>query len=124
MCLALAQGTSGVPRGQLAHLPLAHSHNELALLPIIYSWYIWQDGLHTQSRRYTAALRQNDGEGLPPIAMPGLAQPGPFNLAASLSTRTAKRILNLEFVEMSKVTADATSEQAPMGRPETLPCMV
>ncbi len=41
------------------------------------------------------------------------AQPGPFNPAASLSTNVVKRILDLEFGEMSEVTVDADLPQGP-----------
>ncbi len=41
------------------------------------------------------------------------AQPGPFNLAATPSTKVVKRILDLEFVEMSEVTVDADLPQGP-----------
>ena len=47
---------------------------------------------------------------------PSLTVPGPFNPAASLATRVTKRILDLEFVEMSEVTMDLTPEHVP-GRP-------
>ena len=47
---------------------------------------------------------------------PAVTAPGPFNPAASLSPKVVKRILELEFVEMSEVTVDDDIPQAP-GRP-------
>ena len=47
---------------------------------------------------------------------PSLALTGPFNPAASLSTKVTKKILDLEFVEMAEVTLDHTPDQVP-GRP-------
>ena len=45
-----------------------------------------------------------------------LHAPGPFNLTASLPQRVVWRILDLEFLEMSEVTADADLLHTP-GRP-------
>ena len=45
-----------------------------------------------------------------------LSRPGPFNPAASLSPKVAKRILDLEFVEMLEVTVDDIAALVP-GRP-------
>ena len=41
-----------------------------------------------------------------PAALALLTKPGPFNPAASLPAKVAKRILDLEFVEMAEVTVD------------------
>ncbi len=40
----------------------------------------------------------------------GLNKPGPFNPAASLAPKVAKKILELDFVEMADVTIDAAPE--------------
>ena len=53
---------------------------------------------------------------LPQAPMPLLTQPGPFNPAASLSTKVVKKILDLEFVEMSEITIDDVLPAVP-GRP-------
>ena len=45
-----------------------------------------------------------------------LSQPGPFNPAASLSMKVVKKILDLEFVEMSEVMIDDMLPAVP-GRP-------
>ncbi len=45
-----------------------------------------------------------------------LHTPGPFNPVASLPLKVVKRILDLEFLEMSEVTADIDTPQA-LGRP-------
>jgi hypothetical protein len=42
-----------------------------------------------------------------------LSKPGPFNPAASLASKVLKRILDLDFVEMSEVTVDDMSPQVP-----------
>ena len=47
---------------------------------------------------------------------PAITDPGPFNPAASLSPKVVKRILELEFVEMSEMTVDDDTPQTP-GRP-------
>jgi len=48
---------------------------------------------------------------------PNLSLPGPFNQAASLSTRVTRKILALEYVEMAEVTSvENLSDQVP-GRP-------
>ena len=44
---------------------------------------------------------------------PAITAPGPFNPAASLSPKVVKRILELEFVEMSEMTVDDDTPQAP-----------
>ncbi len=49
----------------------------------------------------------------PSTRAPALVQPGPFNPAASLSTKVVKRILDLEFVDMSEVSVDADLPQGP-----------
>ncbi len=46
----------------------------------------------------------------------GLNKPGPFNPAATLAPKVAKKILDLEFVEMAEVTIDAAPEPTA-GRP-------
>ena len=48
----------------------------------------------------------------------GLNKPGPFNPAATLAPKVAKKILELDFVEMAEVTIDAVPEPTP-GRPFT-----
>ena len=47
---------------------------------------------------------------------PPITTPGPFNPAASLSPKVVKRILELEFVEMSEMMVDDNTPQTP-GRP-------
>ena len=47
-----------------------------------------------------------------------LSIPGPFNPAASLPNKLIKKILDLEYVDMSEMTLDAEPEQVP-GRPPT-----
>ena len=53
---------------------------------------------------------------------PNLNQPGPYNPAAALAPKIAKRILDLEFVDISEVTTDAAPEPSvtrpfPVSRP-------
>ena len=55
---------------------------------------------------------------LTPSAIPDLSSQGPYNPAAALPTRLVKRILELEFVEISDITVDDEPPQAP-GRPAT-----
>ena len=57
----------------------------------------------------SAALNQPSDEDFPLAVVSALAQPGPFNPAASLTVKTTKKFLSLEFVEMSDVVADAMS---------------
>ena len=67
-----------------------------------------------------ASLPSQSGPGVTAPSLASLAQPGPFNPAASLSTKVTRKILDLEFVEMAEVSADATAEQVPgrsPGRP-------
>ena len=45
-----------------------------------------------------------------------LSMPGPYNLATAISAKVARRILELEFVEMAEVSADDDLPQAT-GRP-------
>ena len=52
-----------------------------------------------------AATATTDDPLLTPVANL-LSNPGPFNPPASLPPKVAKRILDLEFVEMSEVTVD------------------
>ena len=44
-----------------------------------------------------------------------LHSPGPFNPAASLSPKTVKKVLNLEFVEMAELRGDMWVEDPPAG---------
>jgi hypothetical protein len=53
---------------------------------------------------------------LPQALLPLLTQPGPFNPAIALSAKIAKKILDLEFVEMSEVTVGDVLPAVP-GRP-------
>ena len=57
-----------------------------------------------------------DGRGSSSNALEAFNQAGPFNPVASLPTKLVKRILNLEFVDMSEVTVDDDTPQAA-GRP-------
>ena len=50
---------------------------------------------------------------LPQALLPLLTQPGPFNPATALSAKIAKKILDLEFVEMSEVTVDNVLPAVP-----------
>ena len=50
------------------------------------------------------------------IVLESLNQAGPFNPMASLPTKLVKRILNLDFVDISEVTVDGDTPQAA-GRP-------
>ena len=73
-------------------------------------------GFHTGLDLLAAAVSSSSGDR--PMARPtsgelGLTKPGPFNPAAS---KVAKKILDLDFVEMSEVTMDTSPEPA-MGRP-------
>ena len=54
------------------------------------------------------------------LASSPLSKPGPYNLAASLAPKVLKRIVDLDFVEMSEVTVDDVSPQVP-GRPPPPP---
>jgi len=65
----------------------------------------------------SAALPLSSGvdKAMPPPA--SLAQPGPFNTAAALSTEVTRRILDLEFVEMSEESADAAGTRPLPGSP-------
>ena len=47
------------------------------------------------------------------LALSPLSKPGPYNPAASLAPKVLKRILDLDFVEMSEVTVDDVSPQVP-----------
>ncbi len=69
---------------------------------------------------FSKTLRTRDSLGTRPAQTkspltraPASATPGSTNPAASLSTKVVKRILDLEFVEMSKVTVDADLPQGP-----------
>ena len=62
-----------------------------------------------------ASLPSPNGPGAMVPSLASLAQPGPFNPAASLSTKVTKKILDLEFVEMAEIYADATAKQV-LGR--------
>ena len=46
----------------------------------------------------------------PQVGLPALSGPGPFNPAAALSPKVVKRVLELEFVEMSELRADIWTE--------------
>lgn len=48
-----------------------------------------------------------------PTQCHGLSTPGPYNPAASLPPKVVKKILDLEFVEMSELTADIWVEDLP-----------
>ena len=69
---------------------------------------------HTQHRNQLGCRRS---ELLAPAATaPAIAAAGPFNPAASVAMKVVKRILDLEFVEISEVTCIADNPQIP-GRP-------
>ena len=70
-----------------------------------------------------ASLPSPSGPGAAAPSLASLAQPGPFNPAASLSTMVTKKILDLEFVEMAEVSVDATAEQV-LGRSPGRPPVV
>ena len=53
-----------------------------------------------------------------PMYIGSLSKPGPFNPAASLAPKEAKKILDLNFIEMSEVTLDMPPDPNP-GRPPT-----
>ena len=55
----------------------------------------------------------------PVVVVPAGA--GPFNAAASLSTKVTRKILALEFVEMAEITVDPDMPQVP-GRPPPPAC--
>ena len=57
-----------------------------------------------------ASLPSQSGPDATAPSLASLAQPGPFNSAASMSTKVTRKILDLEFVEMAEVSADATAE--------------
>ena len=50
------------------------------------------------------------------VSTPLVARPGPYNPAAAIPAKVAKRILDLEFVEMAEVALDDDLQQTP-GRP-------
>lgn len=53
---------------------------------------------------------------------PHLLSTGPFNPATTLPFKVVKKILDLEFVEMSEITMDDNLPNAP-GRPLALACL-
>ena len=57
-----------------------------------------------------------EGYAAEPIYVGSLSKPGPFNPAASLAPKVAKKILDLDFIEMSEVTLDMPPDPIP-GRP-------
>ena len=67
-----------------------------------------------------AAATASPSKALAPVAIRSLSGPGPYNPTASLPAKLVKRILELEFVEMSKISvADADPPQVP-GRTSAL----
>ena len=71
--------------------------------------------------RHTAGTPQRGRQGLQPAdAAAQLHAPGPFNPAAALSPKVVKKILALEFVEMSELRADVWPEDpTPAEAPST-----
>ena len=63
-----------------------------------------------------AAAKKGKSDRIQTAPLPLLTQPGPSNPAAALSMKVVKRILDLEFVEMSEVTIDDVLPAVP-GRP-------
>jgi len=65
------------------------------------------------------AQQENGKKGTPPPGKEGtkggnrLHSPGPFNTMASLPQRIVKKILNLEFLQMSEVTAGIDVSPSP-----------
>ncbi len=78
-------------------------------------------GSHTGLELLAAAASAPSATGDGPTVLQhkgdiGLNKPGPFNPAATLAPKVAKKILDLEFVEMAEVTIDAAPEPTA-GRP-------
>ena len=67
-----------------------------------------------------ASVSTNNAPTAPPqgttLVPTAVTQPGPFNPAATLPPKVVKRILDLEFIEMSEVSIDDDTSQTP-GRP-------
>lgn len=63
-----------------------------------------------------AAAKKGKSDRIQTAPLPLLTQPGPFNPAAALSMKVVRKILDLEFVEMSEVTIDDVLPAVP-GRP-------
>ncbi len=51
------------------------------------------------------------------VSEASLSMPGPFNPAASLSTKVTKKILSLEYIEMAEVTSVESAGDQGLGRP-------
>lgn len=84
-----------------------------------------QSGLDVLAAAATATASRPNASLIDTTRPPAGAGPGPYNPAASLPPKVVKRILNLEFVEISDLRADIWVEEPPpvesARRPTTKP---
>ena len=87
-----------------------------AQLPLFSPTGATTGGLELLAAAATATTRATGGsDTLNPS--PPLTKPGPFNPSAALPMKLVKRILDLDFVDMSEVTVDADEIPQGPGRP-------
>ena len=103
------------PTSHLGFAPGAPVAGILASMPTFASTPAAHEGLGLLA----AAATASPSKALAPVAIRSLSGPGPYNRSASLPAKLVKRILELEYVEMSDISvADADPPQVP-GRTPT-----
>ena len=101
---------TATPASHLGFAPGAHVAGILASMPTFTPTPAAHEGLGLLAAAATASPLK----ALAPVAISSLSGPGPYNPSASLPAKLVKRILELEFVEMSEISvADADPPQVP-----------
>ena len=107
---------TATPASHLGFAPGALVAGILAFMPTFTPTPAAHEGLGLLAAAATASPLK----ALAPVAIHSLSGPGPYNPSASLPAKLVKRILELEFAEMSEISvADADPPQVP-GRTPTL----